>query len=233
MGRYSEISGIKVLDRAIAIMKATATTPMNLSELCTDTGIPRATAHRLASALEMHQILARRADGRWGAGPELPGSQDKLVATATPFMEKLMESTGESVQLYQRRGDERICIAACEPASGLYNVVPVGSTLTLNSGSAARVLLAAITDTVERDRILHTASYTLADVTDAVERGWSESIGEREPGLASISAPVHDAANTVVAVLSISGPIERMHPSPSECYAGIIQQTARELSAQL
>ena len=224
MGRYSEISGIKVLDRAIAIMKATATTPMNLSELCTDTGIPRATAHRLASALEMHRILARRADGRWGAGPELPGSQDKLVATATPFMEKLMESTGESVQLYQR---------PCEPASGLHNVVPVGSTLTLNSGSAARVLLAAITDTVERDRILHTASYTLADVTDAVERGWSESIGEREPGLASISAPVHDAANTVVAVLSISGPIERMHPSPSECYAGIIQQTARELSAQL
>lgn len=233
MGRYSEISGIKVLDRAIAIMKATATTPMNLSELCADTGIPRATAHRLASALEMHRILARRADGRWGAGPELPGSQDKLVATATPFMEKLMESTGESVQLYQRRGDERICIAACEPTSGLHNVVLVGSTLTLNSGSAARVLLAAITDTVERDRILHTASYTLADVTDAAERGWSESIGEREPGLASISAPVHDGANAVVAVLSISGPIERMHPSPSECYAEIIQQTARELSAQL
>lgn len=232
MGRYSEISGIKVLDRAVAIMKATATTPMNLSELCADTGIPRATAHRLASALEMHQILARRADGRWGAGPELPGSQDKLVATATPFMENLMESTGESVQLYQRRGDERICIAACEPTSGLHNVVPVGSTLTLNSGSAARVLLADVSPD-ERDRILATASYSLADVTEAAERGWSESIGEREPGLASISAPVYDAANAVVAVLSISGPIERMHPSPSECYAEIIQQTARELSAQL
>lgn len=221
-----------MLDRAVAIMKATATTPMNLSELCADTGIPRATAHRLASALEMHQILARRADGRWGAGPELPGSQDKLVATATPFMENLMESTGESVQLYQRRGDERICIAACEPTSGLHNVVPVGSTLTLNSGSAARVLLADVSPD-ERDRILATASYSLADVTEAAERGWSESIGEREPGLASISAPVYDAANAVVAVLSISGPIERMHPSPSECYAEIIQQTARELSAQL
>ncbi|MDK8846130.1 IclR family transcriptional regulator [Corynebacterium sp. MSK297] len=232
MGRYSEISGIKVLDRAIAIMKATATTPMNLSELCADTGIPRATAHRIASALEMHQILARHGDGRWGAGPELPGSQDKLVATATPFMENLMESTGESVQLYQRRGDERICIAACEPTSGLHNVVPVGSTLTLNSGSAARVLLADVTPD-ERDRILATASYSLADVTEAAERGWSESIGEREPGLASISAPIFDASNSLVAVLSVSGSTERMHPSPSECYAGIIQQTARELSAQL
>ena len=232
MGRYSEISGIKVLDRAIAIMKATATTPMNLSELCTDTGIPRATAHRLASALEMHQILARRADGRWGAGPELPGSQDKLVATATPFMEKLMESTGESVQLYQRRGDERICIAACEPASGLHNVVPVGSTLTLNSGSAARVLLADVTPD-ERDRILATASYSLADVTEAAERGWSESIGEREPGLASISAPVFDATDSLVAVLSVSGSTERMQPSPAACYAEIVQQAAHDLIAQL
>ncbi|MEY8209811.1 IclR family transcriptional regulator [Corynebacterium sp. MNWGS58] len=232
MGRYSEISGIKVLDRAVAIMKATASTPMNLSELCDTTGIPRATAHRIASALEMHQILARRVDGRWGAGPELPGSQDKLVRTATPYMESLMDATGESVQLYQRRGDVRVCIAACEPPSGLHNVVPVGSRLTLSSGSAARVLLADAA-TSERDRILETASFTLSDVTTATTRGWSDSIGEREPGLASISAPVFDASNSVVAALSISGPIERMQPSPSECYADVIQKTAQELSAQL
>lgn len=232
MGRYSEISGIKVLDRAIAIMKATASTPMNLSELCDTTGIPRATAHRIASALEMHQILARRVDGRWGAGPELPGSQDKLVRTAAPYMESLMNATGESVQLYQRRGDVRVCIAACEPPSGLHNVVPVGSQLTLSSGSAARVLLADVSPD-ERDRILATASYSLADVTEAAERGWSESIGEREPGLASISAPVFDASNSVVTALSISGPIERMQPSPAACYAEIVQQAAQDLSAQL
>ena len=47
---------------------------------------------------------------------------------------------------------------------------------------------------------------TLAEVR---RRGWAQSVAERESGVASVSAPVRDAAGTVVAAVSVSGPVER------------------------
>ena len=40
-------------------------------------------------------------------------------------------------------------------------------------------------------------------------RGWAQSAAEREPGVASVSAPVRDAKGVVIAAVSVSGPIDR------------------------
>lgn len=227
MGEYSAVSGIKVLDRAVAIMMAATNRPSSLSDLCEETGLPRATAHRLATALEAHRILTRTADGRWTAGPALPGNRDHLIEAATPIMEQLLETTGESIQLYQHTGDTRTCIASKEPSHGLHNVVPAGRQLPLNSGSAARIIAAF------EDIEIPDALYSQADVDKARELGYSESIEEREAGLASISAPVLNAAGTLMAVLSISGSAERFHPSPADKYATLLSDAAQRLGALL
>ncbi|WP_448855112.1 IclR family transcriptional regulator [Corynebacterium camporealensis] len=227
MGEYSAVSGIKVLDRAVAIMMAAANRPSSLNELCEITGLPRATAHRLATALEAHRILTRTEDGKWGAGPALPGNRDRLLEAAGPVMDELLEATGESVQLYELSGNTRTCIATREPESGLHNVVPVGRQLPLNSGSAARVI-AAFADVSVPD-----ALYTAEDVAAAKKQGYSESIEEREAGLASISAPVVDSQGTFLAVLSISGSAERFRPSPAEKYADLLLDAATRLRARL
>lgn len=227
MGEYSAVSGIKVLDRAVAIMMAAANRPSSLNELCETTGLPRATAHRLATALEAHRILTRTEDGKWGAGPALPGNRDHLLEAAGPVMDELLEATGESVQLYELSGNTRTCIATREPESGLHNVVPVGRQLPLNSGSAARVI-AAFADVSVPD-----ALYTAEDVATAKKQGYSESIEEREAGLASISAPVVDSQGTFLAVLSISGSAERFRPSPAEKHADLLLDAATRLRARL
>ncbi|TQE43175.1 MULTISPECIES: IclR family transcriptional regulator [Corynebacterium] len=227
MGEYSAVSGIKVLDRAVAIMMAATNRPSSLSDLCEETGLPRATAHRLATALEAHRILTRTADGRWTAGPALPGNRDHLIEAATPIMEQLLETTGESIQLYQHTGDTRTCIASKEPSHGLHNVVPAGRQLPLNSGSAARIIAAF------EDIEIPDALYSQADVDKARELGYSESIEEREAGLASISAPVLNAAGTLMAVLSISGSAERFRPSPADKYATLLSDAAQRLGALL
>lgn len=227
MGEYSAVSGIKVLDRAVAIMMAAANRPSSLNELCETTGLPRATAHRLATALEAHRILTRTEDGKWGAGPALPGNRDHLLEAAGPVMDELLEATSESVQLYELSGNTRTCIATREPESGLHNVVPVGRQLPLNSGSAARVI-AAFADVSVPD-----ALYTAEDVATAKKQGYSESIEEREAGLASISAPVVDSQGTFLAVLSISGSAERFRPSPAEKYADLLLDAATRVRARL
>ncbi|MCW2529147.1 MAG: hypothetical protein JWM76_4007, partial [Pseudonocardiales bacterium] len=67
MGQHS---GIGVLDKAVEILDAVAAGPASLATLVERTGLPRATAHRLAVALEVHSFLARDPEGRFVLGPK-------------------------------------------------------------------------------------------------------------------------------------------------------------------
>ncbi|WPF67074.1 MULTISPECIES: IclR family transcriptional regulator [unclassified Corynebacterium] len=235
MGHY-DASGIKVLDRAVSIMVTVAHQPRSLTELCEATELPRATAHRLATALEAHRILARTSEGKWTIGPTLTTigarSKNQLIDAATPTMTALMERTGESVQLYQLTGTSRTCIAALEPSSGLQNTVPIGSRMPLTAGSAAKVFLAYASPDL-RDSILPQASFDAAALSEVRERGWADSIGEREVGLSSLSAPISNSAGEFLAVLSLSGVSERLRPSPGELWGAAILDSARHLSQAL
>ena len=209
--QYSEDSGIKVLDRSVAIVRSVASGDKSLAALSEDTGLPRATTHRIATALEIHHILSRTEQGSRTIGPALAhftaGTPPQLLTAAGPVMRELVETTGESAQLYELTGDTRTCIAAEEPESGLHNVVPVGSQLTLSAGSAARVFAA---------HLLIDAPFNPSDLEQVRADGYAESVAEREVGLASVSAPVFQPDGALVAVLSISGPAERLKPSPTE-----------------
>ncbi|MBV7292855.1 IclR family transcriptional regulator [Corynebacterium sp. TAE3-ERU16] len=240
MGQYNspdanEGSGIKVLDRAVLILSTVAEQPRSLAELCESTGLPRATAHRLATALEVHNMLTRTGDGRWCIGRTLTtlgaNASDKLIDAARPVMSALMETTGESVQLYRLTGTTRTCIASLEPPSGLQNTVPVGSRMSLTAGSAARVFMAYASPQL-RGVILPDAAFTTDDLERVRRLGYAESVSERETGLASLSAPVFEDA-AMVAALSISGPAERLRPHPGQKWGVELSRAARELSAQL
>lgn len=228
MRQYNEGSGIKVLDRAVAIARSVAAGDKSLAELSEDTGLPRATAHRIATALEVHHVLARGDHGEWTLGPALSGysggPSPKLLAAATPVLRDLVAATGESAQLYQLTGSTRTCIAAEEPERGLHNVVPVGSRLSLSAGSAARVF-AAYTPV--------DAPFEDADLERVRVDGFAESVAEREVGLASVSAPVFQPDGALVAVLSISGPAERLGPSPAAKWGAALKDATARLSAEL
>lgn len=208
-------------------MMAATRKPSSLNELCETTGLPRATAHRLATALEAHRILTRTPDGKWGSGPALPGQRSRLLDVAGPVMDRLLRQTGESIQLYELTGDTRTCIATREPTSGLHNIVPVGRQLPLTSGSAARIIVAYT------DAPVAGASFTDKDVAAARANGFSESIEEREAGLSSVSVPVLNPSGIFIAALSISGSAERFGASPAKKYAPLLADAAREISRQL
>ncbi|MGO3326511.1 IclR family transcriptional regulator [Gordonia sp. (in: high G+C Gram-positive bacteria)] len=229
-------SGIGVLDKSVAVLHTVAAAPRNLNELCEATGLPRATAHRLAVGLEVHELLARDDSGRWVPGPALArlaaNAHDHLREAALLVLPGLQESTGESVQVYRREGAVRVCIAASEPPTGLRDTVPVGTRLTMAAGSAAKVLAAwAAPDT--RAMLLLDAAYTDRTLADIRRRGWAHSVSERVDGVASASAPVYDHAGDVIAAVSISGPIGRLGRKPGERYGMELIAAASDISARL
>lgn len=218
-------SGIKVLDRSIAVIDAVASGEKTLSELSAETGLPRATTHRLATALEVHQILVRTDNGAWAIGPALARyatlAPSKIIDAAKPIMADLVDTTNESVQLYELTGSSRTCVAAVEPPSGLTHTVPVGSQLPLDRGSAAKVFAA---------HNLVNAVFTEEELAGVRSTGVAESVAEREVGLASLSTPIYGTNGTVLAVLSISGPAERLRPSPADKWGKDLLTAARKLT---
>lgn len=229
-------SGIGVLDKAVGLLHTVAESPCALAELCERTGLPRATAHRLATGLETHRLLARDADGRWRLGPaltELAGQvNDPLLAAGAVILPRLREMTGESVQLYRREGTSRICIAALEPPAGLRDTVPVGTPLPMTAGSGAKVLL-AFADAATQQAVLPEAMFNERTLAEVRRRGWAQSAAEREPGVASVSAPVRDGKGAVVAAISVSGPIDRMGRRPGARWAADLLAAADALTSRL
>lgn len=222
MGWYSRsmemLSGVGVLDKVMAVLHALeGTGPLSLQGLQDHTGLPRATAHRLASALADHGMVRRDEKGNYVLGWALVSLGRAavhfvpLLELAAPIMEDLRRLTGESVQLYVREGEMRRCVISLESPHGLRWIVPEGALLPLTVGSAGHVLGGS-------------------PVTKA---GWSASVGEREAGVASVSAPVFDTAGHVVAAISVSGPIERLSRKPGDRHGRAVVKAAQRLTEQL
>ena len=210
-----------VLDKAVGILARLETGPANLAELMEGTRLPRATAHRLAAALETHGLVERDGAGRFHLGPRLvemgraagAGRHRSLVEIATPVLGRLRDETGESAQLYVQGagGHTRVCVAALESPHGLRTIVAVGAVLPMDRGSAAKVL---------------------AGGPGVLATGWAESVEERERGVASVSAPVV-VHGDVVAAVSVSGPVERTTRQPGRRYSAAVVAAAGVLAAEL
>jgi DNA-binding IclR family transcriptional regulator len=218
------------------VLRTVAGSPCGLAELCARTGLPRATAHRLAVGLEVHRLLRRDADGRWRPGPALrelgEGALDPLLDAAAMVLPRLRDVTGESVQLYRRDGLVRVCVAAAEPPSGLRDTVPVGARLPMTAGSGAKVL-AAWADSATQRAVLGEAVFGERTLLEVRRRGWAQSVAERESGVASVSTPVRDAAGIVIAAVSVSGPVERIGRRPGVRWATDLLAAAEALHNRL
>jgi len=229
-------SGIGVLDKAVGVLHTIAESPCGLVELCERTELPRATAYRLAVALEFHRLLARDDEGRWRLGPAVSelaaGVRDPLLAAAAAVLPTLRETTGESVQLYRREGLSRVCVAALEPVSGLRDTVPVGARLPMTAGSGARVLL-AYSDAATQHAVLPSAPFTARTLAEVRRRGWAQSVAERESGVASVSVPVRDGRGAVIAAISVSGPADRIGRRPGARWAADLQSASEALTRRL
>jgi DNA-binding IclR family transcriptional regulator len=207
------VTGVGVLDKAIDILRVVAERPATLVGLQSATGLPRATAHRLAVALEAHGLLRRDNDGRFDLGPELAtlgriaDERFPLVELARDALTHLRDETGESVQLFVREGQQRRCVLSFASPHALRWIVPEGARLPLELGSAGRVLSGELG----------------AD-------GWVASVEEREAGVASVSAPVHAGDGSVIAAVSLSGPVERLSRRPGARFGRQVVEAAAQIA---
>lgn len=204
------MSGVGVLDKAIALLdEIAAKQPVSFIELHTTLRFPKTTTHRLLAALEVHGMVRRDSDGMFFSGPRF--GEAALSEIATPILRHLSDTTGESSQLFVRRGQQRVAIVSVESRAELRTHVPLGAVLTIEKGSAGRLLL---------------------EDAKSLKQGWTESVGERAAGTASVSAPIYDSGH-VIAAVCLSGPIGRISDSPGKRYAKQVVRAAQDIQKAL
>src|ERR1700683_3386783 len=219
------VSGVGVLDRLMLLLGLLGDGPRTLRSLAGGSGRAGATPRPLAG----HALVGREADGAFRLGPRLTelalraGHGLDLGTLAAGVLARLHDQTGESVQLYVRSADRRLCVAARDAGAGLRDSVPVGALLPLDAGSGGKVLLAWSDDA---------GRFPAADPADLAavrRRGWASSVAEREAGVASVSAPVL-ADGVLLGALCVSGPASRLGSSPGPRLAPLVVDAAQELA---
>lgn len=196
----------RTLERAAAILDAVGRSAASASELSRRTGLSLSTAHRLALQMVDSGFLRRTETGTFRLGERFVRSA--LENAALPVLHELRDRTGETAQLWIRRGDERICLISADSRHELRATLPPGSRLPLPWGSSGRLLAAD-------DEVL----------AELAASGWIESVGSRTPGLGSISAPVRTEEG-IIAAVCLAMPLARVAASPGQDHGDVVVEAA-------
>jgi DNA-binding IclR family transcriptional regulator len=232
-------TGVGTLDRAVAILDAVESGAHRFTRIMDATGLPRGTAHRLIASLERHGFLSRYPGFGYRLGPRLLRLAHEAMRelplrdVAHPYLERLARNTGESAQLFVRSGDERVCLDTVESRSELRTIVPVGASLPLHAGSAAKVFLAFAPDQQRHVRRAANPVRFARDVELVRTRGWASSVDERQRGVGSVSAPILGERDVLLGVVSISGPSSRMGKGNARRYVPAVLEAARRIESAL
>lgn len=240
---------MSVLEKASLILDAVADSSgdATLTSIAQRLGQPRSSTHRLLSELVQLGVLFRVGTANYVPGPrlsrwaEVASGDADIVRVSKRIMGRLRDEVGESVHLYVRQRDRRVCVAAVEGNYELRHFTEVGKPLPLAVGASGKVLLAFADPGAQAQELRRVAREPLtsraltADELKAqlaVIRGteWSMSFGEREEGLAAAAVPIRDRTGVVHAALSISGPTARLTADRLEGLRTQLSAAAHEIS---
>jgi len=221
---------VAAVDRALAVLQAfKAETPvMTLSELAAGTGLYKSTILRLINSLLHGGFLERLADGRYRIGPT-PFRLGELYRQSTtpdtvilPIMRDLAKESGESVVFYVRAGKVmRTCLYRVEsPQHAVRYHVREGEILPMSAGTPGLVLLAF--------------SGQKGEPFETIRRtGFYAAIGERDPNIAGIAAPVFGAGVCLIGALAVVGPSSRFEMMFMRHMTGRVQAMAARATQAL
>lgn len=226
-GTTSVEDGSQAIDRAarILIRLVESDEVVTLSSLMEDTQLPKSTAARVLRALERNGLAQRRRGGGFRPGPVLveyarrDSSVGDLGALAWPFLERLGQITGETVNVAIPTPGGVARVAQVDSSHPLGAGNWVGSRIPIHASSMGKVFMAFGAAQPPFGRLAKLGPNTITDLAgllaelETVRRqGYATTWEELEEGLCSVGAPVHGSRGTVIAALSAGAPTVRTSP---------------------
>ena len=241
---------IQVVERMMRLVDALAASeqPVMLKQLASATQLHPSTAHRILNVMVGERLVERVEPGTYRLGMRflelgnLVKSRISVRELALPLMRKLHETTGETVNLSVRNGDEIVYVERSASNRSLMRVVQLdGARAPLHITAAGKMFLVdegvdAAAAYARRAGLKGYTRHSLAtvaalrrDLERAARNGYALDNEEAEIGVRCIAAPVRDDSGRMVAGLSVSAPAERMQAS----WSAEVEATAGNISKAL
>jgi IclR family transcriptional regulator, acetate operon repressor len=236
--RGPEREGMRALDRVVAILEAVAESrgSMTPTVVAVRTGLSLSTVSRLMRQMADRGLLDRSpSDGTYTLGVRIIRmaqttlEPDDFVEAALPEMRHLRDVTGETVSLFVRRRDMRICLAQIQSTRPVRRVVPVGFTADLHRGATGEVLMAGLSR-AELERYLADLRLSANEIRllrARLERirdtGFAMAANAWIEDVSAIAAAVYDG-DALIAAVSVAGPSYRF---TTEVMQGFVEEVVR------
>ncbi|MEA4813086.1 MAG: IclR family transcriptional regulator [Anaerolineaceae bacterium] len=237
----------KLLNRIISVLDCFGDSQPSRSivEISDATALPYSTAGRLLQNLKSVGLINQDSKTKeYRLGPKMLSwataylSKLDLLELSKSYLQELQTCTNETISLYVLEQFERICVARIESKHPIRMVAEIGERMPLHLGAAGKIFLLQMTDEQRNDyykakSLDPTAISKLVHAYESIKKaGYSTSFGERVAEAASIAAPIYDFQNRIIAVINISGPVQRMDDNTITKFAKQILNSANELSCE-
>jgi IclR family transcriptional regulator, acetate operon repressor len=246
-------NGTQAVDRAAQLLVRVVhcPEPVTFTELTAASGLAKSTTSRLLMALERNGLVQRDTRGRFRPGEVFVsyawrgGAEAGLITVAEPFLDRLGDATGETINLGVASRGMVEQVAQVDSTYLIGGTNWVGLSVPLHCAALGKVLLAYGAASLPPGRLVRRTGRTItsrdalqADLAEVRRRGYAVTNEELEPGLVAVAAPVYRAGApaggpAVVAALSVSGPATRLTARRVPAIAAQCVAEANALSAVL
>ena len=238
-----DAGGVQSLHRALSLLDALSENEdgLSLTALAKQVGLPPSSAHRLLTTLQRRHYVRFEPSGMmWRVGVKaftvgaaFARTRD-IAPLVLPYMRRLMESCGETVNLFVADNGQSICIAQVQSRQVIRAISRPGGGLPLVHCASGKAMLAYLPRSALDDLLVKYAEPLSAirlrkihaDLRRVRAQGFALDDEEVAPGLRCLGAAIFDEHASALAALSIAGPTSRLTNERLPRLAEIVRATA-------
>ncbi|MCG8490871.1 MAG: helix-turn-helix domain-containing protein [Sneathiellales bacterium] len=245
---------VQSLTRALNVLNVIAENApgMTLTGISRALGLAPSTTHRLLTTLQEERYVQYDRDAsHWQIGMQafVTGngflSSRDLVSVARPFMRRMMEENGETVNLAISEGDDVIYMAQVESREMMRVYSKPGNRVPLHCSGVGKAILMLMTDQdIERivedrglmrltDKTITALPQLKSELSRSRKQGFALDDEEHAIGLRCVASVIFDEFSEPMAALSISGPAARISTDRLQELGQIVLQFSRDITAAL
>ena len=249
----STAQGTGSLEKGLLLLtRISATAPCRFSDLLKDTGLPKATLHRMLKALVAHRFVAvDPRDQTYSVGLQVFGLAHKLWEgmdirrAAASEIAWLSERTGETVHLAVLDDTEVVYIDKVESQQQIRMFSAVGKRGPAHCTGVGKAMLAFLDPVRQKDLVarLQLKRFTkntfvnrlafLRHLQEIRLRGYAKDLEEHEELIRCTAAPIFDFRGEVVASVSVTAPAFRFSLKRLDDIAPLVMKAAHEATKKL
>lgn len=243
------VPAVEQASRILIFLARSPSFKMSLTEICKDVGIYKSKGYSILNTLQKFGFVQRDEEGkRYSLGPGLIGLSQRFLdkldyrETATPFLENLARETHSTTFFGVINKDSFFVVAKCQGDQEIDVTLRLGHRFPLTGGAHGKAIVAFM-PAEERKRILKNEKLYFHGAASKLDRqrlrgefeqckkdGFAVDLGELNPGINAIAAPVFGAQEKLSGSLFMVGTFQEAQVAE---YGSQVAEYARQVSSML